>query len=344
VTDKPTAIPTMVPTEAPTAPHPPPATPDPTERPTGRPTRTPTNPPTRLPTKSAPTSNVAKRLLRARGCARQYQNLCKTCTAQQCVAMAAQRCRKPNGDGTVMWSPRYNRWWGCRCCRPPAGQKLHVNGNWELWAGGDYVPPPPPPPTPSPTTWPSAPGAKPPRLLASSRGCWRQIMMVCKTCTAPQCVHMAQRNSRCQRGDGSVMWSPRYNKWWGCRCCQTRPNDGPSYRLHRNGNWQLWAGSHYKPPKAAPPTKAPLQRSNSNSGGFKLVYRGHSCRIQMQYLGRTFRSPHECMIRAKRIQRCTIGGAAYIMWAPRYNRWWGCRCCRNGSPGSRNRNWDMYRQ
>lgn len=232
-----------------------------------------------------------------------------------------------------MWSPRYNRWWGCRCCAKPAGRKLHVNGNWELWAGGSYTPPPPPPPTPVPTVWPTALGAKPPHLVLNARGCARQLGMVCKKCTAQQCVGMASANSRCGGGDGSVMWSPRYNKWWGCRCCAKAQNTG---QLHRNTNWQLWAGGHYTKPPPPPPTPAP------KPSPFGLIKKGRSCRSQAAYLGKNHRSWQQCYAAALRNSRCRQAGSVKIMWAPRYNRWWGCRCCRQATPYRRNGNWDMY--
>lgn len=261
--------------------------------------------------------------------------VCKTCSAQQCLAMAATRCRKPSGDGTVMWSPRYNRWWGCRCCRPPNGRRLHRNNNWELWAGGDYTPPPPPPPTHSPTGWPTQAGHKAPYLVMNARSCYRQITMLCKTCKAAQCVRMAMANSRCQRGDGSVMWSPRYNRWWGCRCCQKSPSISD---LRRNGNWQLWAGGHYKKPVSA----SPLSRAGG-SGSPRRLRRKRSCKSEAAYLGRGFKTPQQCARMVKSgpgylTRRCR---SKTFMWSPRFYRWWGCRCCRTtGTRG--NRHWDVW--
>lgn len=242
-----------------------------------------------------------------------------------------------------MWSPRYNRWWGCRCCRPANGRKLHVNGNWELWAGGSYTPPPPPPPTPSPTGFPTKAGAKPPRLVKDKYGCARQLGMICKTCTAAVCVQQADRNGRCASGDGSVMWSPRYNKWWGCRCC-AKPN---GRALKPNGNWQLWGGSRYTVP-AAPP---PLAANKAGAGGtMKRKYPGKGCGSQIRYLGKTFRTPKQCFDKflwwCKRYKNNSTWKAACvspeIMWAPRYNRWWGCRGCYKSTRYHSNRNWDLY--
>lgn len=232
VTEAPTEVPSMTPTEVPTKPHPPPATPDPTERPTRVPTRTPTRYPSRAPVKPLPPPpGGAKLVMNSRGCASQLRMLCKTCSAKTCVAMAATQCTPRGGDGTVMWSPRYNRWWGCRCCRPKGSNRLHVNGNWQLWGPSGFTFPPMPP-TVAPTRYKGSA-----RRIQRSKGCARQLRMVCKHCSAQECVGKCAAYKG-RGGDGTCMWSPRYNRWWGCRCC--RPPYGRA--LHSNRNWELWGG------------------------------------------------------------------------------------------------------
>jgi len=73
-----------------------------------------------------------------------------------------------------------------------------------------------------------------------------------------------------------------------------------------------------------------------------LLYPQGGCATQGPHLGSHFTTPQECYNAAVLNPYC---GSA-IMWAPRYNYDWGCRCCAPGGEGDTtsdyNTNWQRY--
>ena len=70
------------------------------------------------------------------------------------------------------------------------------------------------------------------RLLRNGVSCRSQGFTFRRMSSPTQCLAAAQRNSRCRAK--TIMWSQRYNRWWGCRCC-SRSGWG-----RRNRNWAVY--------------------------------------------------------------------------------------------------------
>merc|ERR1711871_321941 len=247
---------------------------------------------------------------------------CKTCSAQQCVAYAARNSRCRHGDGSVMWSPRYNRWWGCRCCAAPNGRKLHVNGNWQLWVGGSYK-----------STGRGAlklqanPGgykycSKYGRNGYTSQASLRACKALCKGCY----------------GITYYSASARVSSWR--RRCYVFKSASACGRLVSYRDTKGYKAATYVSAGTLR-SRARVRARRSSSRRARLIQRGRSCNRQAAYLGKRFGSPQQCLTAALRNRRC-LAGTRQIMWAPRYNRWWGCRCCLRSQPARRNRNWSLY--
>jgi len=82
-------------------------------------------------------------------------------------------------------------------------------------------------------------------------------------------------------------------------------------------------------------------KKHETGTGARLVFKGKGCKTQGRNLGTSFKTPEACLAKAKIDATCKDGN---VMWAPKYNYAWGCRCCAEtgGTKDHKNPNWEIY--
>ena len=89
------------------------------------------------------------------------------------------------------------------------------------------------------------------------------------------------------------------------------------------------------------PTSQTGYNTTGTCVGATMYVPNYACKAQSVNLGTGFGSAADCLSAAGNNSKC----GSSIQWSKKYNKNWGCRCCKNGMAigGRFNKNWALYK-
>jgi len=197
----------------------------PTEFPSYSPTAFPTPLNSTSPSLS-PTTDVPLKILEGKKCKTLPKDLGKGfVTVEECIAVAKT---DPACTGNeVIWHTKYNKYYGCSCCGehvscPAPSTDYYSSVIYKDWESHEYK---------NCKTYGND--------VTPNKSYYTKGKMLGKEFTPAQCVEKAKSDSECTGNE--IIYSPMYNKYWGCYCAPKQPTcPAASNRYYTSSYWNIY--------------------------------------------------------------------------------------------------------